>query len=257
MEQPNYAPNTVNQTVDWKGNRFKGNPGQGWQFVGVSGQQGFDNAPPSVDPIEQAKKIRQFNIESNQPYVQTLEASKTPLNQKYNDLITEITRKEGVESTQQNTALSREYGKRGIPLSSGAFSQDLTEKQRPISEFYTGQKSQATTAAAQGEADINNLIGQLQSGDPASSIQAALQLTELSQQGYQNQIQNALALRQFNEISLPQSQAQIANYNKEDDPFSRYVTVDEGQSIFDLLGGGELFSKGKTYKGTDGDGRDF
>ena len=252
MEKPNYAPNTVNQTVDWKGNRFKGNPGQDWQFVGVSGQQGLDNAPPSVDPIEQAKKIRAFNIESNQPYIQTLEASKTPLQSKYQDLINEITRKEGVESTQTNTAMSREYGKRGIPLSSGAFTQDLMEKQRPISEYYQGQRSQATTAAAQGEADINNLIGQLQSGDPASSIQAALQLSQLSQQGYQNQIENALALRRFQELEMPLGQAQIANYNQPSES-DRYVSIGEGSSLFDTLLGKNLFTNPKTYKGTTGD----
>ena|SRR3990167_707644 len=242
------------------------NPAQDSQYKRLLTQYGLpENATPGItsgstaglnatSAIDEAKKIRQFNIESNQPYIQTLEASKSPLQSRYQDLVTELTRKEGVETQQTNTALSREYGKRGIPLSSGAFTQDLAEKQRPTSEFYAGQRSQAATASEQGISEINTLIGQLQSGDPASSISAALQLQQLSQSGRQFDIQNALAQRQ-QQFAETQGNRQYELASKED-PFARFTSVGEGQTIYDLLGGNALYTNPKTYKGTTGEGSD-
>lgn len=244
--KPDYKPNVVNQTVEFGGSTWRGQPGGDWQQIGTTGRPAYD--APAPDPIEQAKKIRAFNIESNQPAIQSLEASKSPLQSKYNDLITELTRREGVEVGQTNTALSREYGKRGIPLSSGAFEQDLAEKQRPTSEFYAGQRGQATTASQQGISEIDKLIGQLQSGDPQSSISAALQLQNLYQSGRQNDIQNALAARGL-DIQQQQGDRSYELAQKKD-PFSRYTSVGEGSTIYDLLGGKALYTAPKTYKGT-------
>ena len=76
---------------------------------------------------------------------------------------------------------------------------------------------------------------------------AALQLQQLYQSGRQNDIENALALRQFNESTLPLSQAQIANYNKPAET-ERYKTVSGGQTIYDLVNRGIVYQN--PYKPT-------
>src|SRR3990167_1407642 len=94
--------------------------------------------------LDQAEALRQFNINATAPSRTALEASKNPLRERYDQLLTELTRQQTVETGQQNLALSREYGKRGIPLSSGMFEQDLMGKTQGISQFYGGQKAGVT-----------------------------------------------------------------------------------------------------------------
>src|SRR3990167_10258162 len=103
----------------------------------------------AADPFEQAKKasspesmvataqkLRQFNIESNQPAISSLQASipeteqkfaaeqtrlggeKEPLKQRYQSIIDELTRREGVDITATQRRTGQEFGYRGIPASS-------------------------------------------------------------------------------------------------------------------------------------------
>lgn len=227
---------------------------EGGAALGIrkTGQAGDSN-----DLIAQAQKLRDFNIQANQPAIQNLEAGKEPLKQRYQQTLDEIKRREGVEKQQTSTALSREFGRRGIPLSSGVFDEALLEKLRPIGEFFTGQFESAQTGLEESLLNIQSLIAKLQTGSPLESIQAALSLNQLQEQSRQNAIQNALAQRQFEEGQRQFNET--LNFQKSgstEDPFSRFATLGEGQTLFDLITGKSVFTAPKTFKPSGGGGGD-
>ncbi len=142
---------------------------------------------------------------TQQTYAQkatALESQRPLLQERYQNLLGEINRKQTQETGQVSQDLSREYGKRGIPLSSGVFSQGLQEKLSPIQQFYTGQtkdvglaqredlntllnQQSALPIEKQGALqNIQNQIAQLRSGVPGAASSLALQLyqTELQRQ---------------------------------------------------------------------------
>jgi len=195
----------------------------------------YSSVSPSVasipDPIETAQRFRQFNIASNQPYISSLQAripeiqqrfttqrtqiegEKEPLKQRYQNIIDELKRRETVELGQTSTTKSREFGRRGLPLSSGLFDVELQESQRPTREYFTGQTKevglgqeadlrqlanlQASLGGQETEAlgGVQNIIGQLSTGEPTSALQNALQILNTQQQTQENAFTRAQQLR--------------------------------------------------------------
>src|SRR3990167_5662861 len=82
-----------------------------------------------------------------------LEAEKDPLIDRYANLLAQLTGRETKETTAQGKYLSQEYGKRGIPLSSGAYQQDLTGKLGDISQFYATQGKEVGLAQEADKTD--------------------------------------------------------------------------------------------------------
>jgi len=192
-------------------------------------------------------------LESTRPQIEStyaergrqLTAEREPLKQRYQTLLAEITRREQVETKAQETTTSREFGRRGIPLSSGLFETTLGEQLSPLRQFYTGQTKETGLARESGLRDIENLLGNLtigkgqemtnlsqaiaaiQGAQAPTSIQSALSLygqqqtaqqnalqralqeRELVEREQQNAIANALAQRQFQEVALPKSKYEL------------------------------------------------
>ena len=255
---------------------------------------------PVLDPIAEAQKIRQFNIESNQPYAASLQASipevtqrfaqtnqqltgqLTPLRERYQTLLDGLTNTKNQQVQTAQTAASQEFGRRGIPASSTAYSDYLGKQVNPIEQNWGNQITQANQGQTQAVMDLQNLIanlapqevdakrkiqdilGQIQSGDPSSAIQAAL--SSLNQQEQQRQYGQTFSenQRQFG-VNTNLSQAQQAldqsrfdfekTQTKASDPYAQFMKVGEGESIYDLAGLQSIFNKGKTYK-AGGDGED-
>ena len=152
---------------------------------------------------------------------QQLQAQKQPLQDRYKALLDEIKFREGRELQTTATAQSREFGKRGIPLSSGAFQQSLKTAQRPTREFFTGQVTQAGLAQEQSQRELGDLISNLpierqkavndvtkavaalQSGASSTAVQNALSI--LQQQQGAEQFQQNFQLAQA-ELQLSQRQ---------------------------------------------------
>src|SRR3990167_4346735 len=129
-----------------------------------------------------------FDIRTGQ-----LEAEKDPLKERYANLLAQLTGRETKETGAQAKYLSQEYGKRGIPLSSGAYQQDLTGKLGDISQFYatqgkdvglaqeadlrdlSNQISNLTTQRVAAMRDIDNKIAELQAGAGNQAVTDALQ----------------------------------------------------------------------------------
>lgn len=179
--------------------------------------------PQTIDPVAEAQKIRDFNIQSNQPAIASLTASKAPLEQRYADLVTNIKGNQTTANNQQTVATASELGRRGI-VGGGLYDQSLTNALAPIGVQYSGLLSQANTGQQQDEATINNQIASLQSGNPEAAVASALQYGGLQQSAQslaaqiaQNQIQNQLA-----------QQGQTFN--------QKYIPV-QGMGIYDVQGG--------------------
>lgn len=129
-----------------------------------------------------------------------LEAGKAPLKARYQSILDELKRREGVETQETNTALAREFGRRGIPLSSGLYDETGIEKRRPISEFYSGQTKDVGLSQEAGLSNIDTLIsnltgaevetiravrntlGQLQAGAGEGAIQDAFNMLQMQAQ---------------------------------------------------------------------------
>ena len=203
-------------------------------FLGGSSGDGGGGGGGNV--LETAKQLLGFQREANQPAVQSLQAQVgeigqsfagqrqrlesgiQPLRDRYNQILDEMKGRVG-------TGLSREYGRRGIPLSSGMFEQDLTSKINPITRDIglaseQGVKGIQDLIAGLGEGEssakrnILNAIAQLQSGEPSGAITQALSLMGQQQQGQltqqramleqaNKQREQALSEREFTEYKLP------------------------------------------------------
>ena len=108
---------------------------------GISDGGGVSGGGGNV--LETAKQLLGFQQQANQPAIQSLqqqvgevgqsfagqrqrlESGIRPLRDRYNQILDEM-------KGRVSTDVSREYGRRGIPLSSGMFEQDLTSKINPI-----------------------------------------------------------------------------------------------------------------------------
>lgn len=208
-----------------------------------SGASGSNNA------VDIAKQLLQFQQQSNQPAIQSLQASipevsskfattkqglesqKVPLEQRYSNLLDQIKGNQEADISQQNLTTSREFGRRGIPTTSGIFEQTIGEKTRPINQYYTGQATEAGISKEENLMNLNQLIASLtgeeteqtraiqnaiaglQAGDSSSAITQALQQLQMNQTSQQAADQKAWQEKVYNETTLPESKANIANVN--------------------------------------------
>jgi hypothetical protein len=191
--------------------------------------------------IDTAKQLLSFQQSANQPAIQSLQASipettakfatartslenqKVPLEARYKTLLDTIVGNQATDINQQNLTTSREFGRRGIPTTSGLFEQTIGEKTRPINQYYTGQ---ATTAGISKEENltklndlvasltgqeteasraITNAIAQLQAGDSSGAVTQALSLLAQNQNKDQATSEQAWKEKVYKETTLPES----------------------------------------------------
>ena len=166
-------------------------PGPGQLGIPTVEEQRMKAIQPALESYRASKpEVGQaFDTRTGQ-----LEAEKQPLIDRYSNLIADLTGRETKETTAQGKYLSQEYGKRGIPLSSGAYQQDLTGKTQDISQYYgvqrkdvglgqeadlrdlSNQISNLTTQRVSAMRDIDNKIAELQAGAGNQAVTDALQL---------------------------------------------------------------------------------
>ena len=170
-----------------------------------------------------------------------LEAEKQPLTARYEQLLTELTQRETTDIGQQTTALAREYGKRGIPLSSGAYEQDVIGKQTPIKQFYTNQRTGATFEREDKLRELGNLLADLPIQKAAELNQIDQKISELKISGADKQLQTALEQYRMEredkwkqqELDLQKQSFQLQKYVAEKpEPVSYQAVQGPGDSIY-------------------------
>lgn len=220
-----YAVNP--QTGVWDDNYFANN------FGGVSKNTSSFN---TTSPLDTAKQVQSFYQEQNKPVIASYEASKTPLKQRYDDLIASIKGNQQIAENRQTVTTANEFGKRGLSNTSGIAQQEMTNALNPITQQYTGMIKDTTNQENIDMSAIDKVIAQLQAGNPESAVSAGmglyntgqtldLQKQQLAETQKQNAINNAIAQIQ-----------------------KQYLTLGEGQTVYDPNTGKAMYTAPKTYK---------
>ena len=132
-----------------------------------------------------------------QPAIETLKGQEAPLKDRYNSVIENIRAQRGVAKQKAEVATAQEYGKRGIPLSSGVYDTALQQAVTPVDVQYGGLETGATNELGDRLMGIANTIAQLQAGAGKDSLANQLAREQLAQ-----------SQKQFDaELSLQQAQA--------------------------------------------------
>lgn len=230
---------------------------------------------PGMSPEQKAiqpglKSLEETLPEISQKYSterSRLEGEKEPLKQRYQTLLNELKNKESQQVNTAQIAAAREFGKRGVPLSSGAYDQFLAQTVNPIQQNYSTLQTQTNQSMEEGLRNLTNLItgltpqetadqraikqamANLQVGAGQSSIENAFRQLQFQEQQRQFNQQQSLAQEQFN-FSRQQTEAQ----KKAEDLSKNFVSLSEGNTLFNLLTGQAAYTAPKTYKPTSGSG---
>ena len=227
-------------------------PGMDWQGAGE--YQSIRNLfTPSVSPQEKQAQSAQNQLNTSRDQaVSTLQSGQQTLKDRYKSVIDSIKGRETNALQQSDIASAREFAKRGISTQSGAYDQFVQGQRLPISTAFAEQEANAGLGEAGAQNNILSAIANLQSQTGFKAADIAMALAQLSQN--QQQFDASLAqgdrsLTQNLEIARMQNQPQQSN------PYDRFTTLGEGQTIYDLNTLQSLFTNPKTYKGTSGGGR--
>jgi hypothetical protein len=213
----------------------------------LSGGGSSGGVPNTSSTIDTAKQLLQFQQQANQPAISSLQASipeisskyasektrlsgeKTTLQDRYQNLLGQINANQEADIKQQEIATAREFGRRGIPTTSGLAEQTLAEKLSPIRKYYTGQTTEAGISNEQGlrsleslianltgseveaQRAVQNAIAQLQAGDSSGAVLQALSLLQSNQSAQQSAAEQAWREKVYNETTVPESYASIQN----------------------------------------------
>lgn len=231
-QQPPYAPNTVNQTVDYGGATWKGDPGSGWHLASTDTRHGaYAGSGGASDMASLAAQTLKLYQEANAPAVKSLEesiplvgqqtaqtsaqlkSSQTTLESRYNTLLDQIKGNQAKEETRTGTETSRELGRRGISSQSGLWDQTINKALSPISQYYTNQiastgntfqdalmsifnqQNALPLQQAQEENKIKQAIASLMAGGNSSAITTALDMWKQQQANQQSEANRALQLQ--------------------------------------------------------------
>ena len=206
-----------------------------------------------------------------------LEGQKTPLKERYANLLADIKGQGKISEEAQTRITSGELGKRGIVGSSTLAGQEIQRAVEPIraglrtatKEIGLGQEEglrgieNAITNLTGLEVDqvraVTNAIAQLQSGAGQAGVTQGLATESFNQAQQQAQAQavkdKAERDRLFSQVTLPQSQAAVAasrragavpdpskylNFNNLGNQFNPFQGLSIGSNVINLLKGGDL-----------------
>lgn len=160
-------------------------------------QSGITGAISALNPesvVRNATQVNDFVRQQNQPVVQSYEASKAPLQQRYKDLIDSIKGNQQIAENRQTVTTNNELGKRGITGSSGVAQQELTNAVNPITQQYTGMIKDSTNQQNMDLSNIDAIIAKLNAGDPTASLSTATNIGQSQQSA--NEFAQTLAQQQ-------------------------------------------------------------
>ena len=193
------------------------------EYLGVQSGGGGGG---SSDVLANAEAMLGFNRRANEPVVaslqqgigeigqtgaavrERLEAGIQPMRDRYQQVLDSMVGNVGKET-------SNEFGRRGIPQSSGLFEQTMTNKVNPLIRDIGLASEEGTRAImdrilqsseleTEQKRNVLNLIAELQAGNPSSAMSSAIQSAQLAQN---EQLKMA-------ELNAPTTQEVTANGRK-------------------------------------------
>src|SRR3990167_7488858 len=112
----------------------------------------------------------------------------------------------------QQTTSSREFGRRGIPLSSGVFETTLEERLNPIRREYSGLLGQTRAERESALAQLTSQIAGVRGNALQNAIAAAQSLYGTQYAGYQSEL-NRIAQERANAVSRAAATAAAPTFN--------------------------------------------
>lgn len=131
-----------------------------------------------------------------QPQVNALQASKSPIQERYKTLIDSIKGNQQTATNRQTVSTANELGRRGIQ-GGGLYDQSFADALNPITQQYTGMLQNANTQQSADLNQVDQLIAQIQSGASKDAISNALSTMQMQQQAKQNADQLDLQRQQM------------------------------------------------------------
>lgn len=192
-DPPPYAPNTQDQTVDYNGVTWKGQPGGGWTPQTSTGGGALPGqAPNSVDLVKNAQALLDFQKTANAPVAAAVGSQIPGVQDKYTQLVNSIKGNQQLDTNRQTLTTANTLGGRGLTSDSGVYQQEMTNALTPIDTQYAGLVANANAGSIQ---DIQGLAlqqAQLLAGNPDTAISGGLQFGGLQNQASQIASQNQL-----------------------------------------------------------------
>lgn len=206
-----------------------------------------------LTPVSQG----QLQQQAIQPAVSSLEASKSPLEQKYKDLLGQIKGNQTIAENRQTVSTKNELARRGIS-GGGYYDQELTNALNPITSDFTGQYTNTANQQNTDMSAINNAIAQLQAGAGKDAIDNAFRQLQLSEQSRQFDATQRQSSQQFgDQLAQALKVAQMQNGGSTGSPKDNFLSLGEGSTLYNLLNG-QTFTAPKSYapKGSSSSGND-
>lgn len=232
----------IDQLGAWRAQGNQGDLPVGWQASSSSGGSGSSGSSGSggTNYVDIAKQIMELQKQANQPAVQTLQSSipttqqafqqkgqqltaqVDPLKQRYQGILDSLKQTQQVDVQSAQIASSREFGKRGVPLSSGAYDQYVNQQILPVNAAYGGKISETALTGEEALRSLqdqiaNNPIEQQKSVDAINQAIASLQAG-----GNSEAIKSALSLYQQQQSDA--QKAQETERQKKIDDLNAQVT---------------------------------
>lgn len=210
--------------------------------TGITG----DSGGMAGDVVGQARNINQYLVEQNKPVVAAYEASKTPLQERYKGLLESIQSGQKTAENRQTVSTQSELGRRGIFTESGVGQQEMVNALNPITSQYTGMLKDVGSQQNIDIANIDKAIASLMAGNPESALSTASGLAQMQESARQFQQGQESTQRQRDvENALAQLKLTLGG--------DKYMTLGEGQTLFDPATGKPVYTAPKTYKSDSSD----
>ena len=161
-------------------------------------------------------------------------------------MITSIKGNQTVAENRQTLTTNNELGRRGISSTSGVGQQEMTNAVNPVTASYTQQIKDTTNQENEDMSAIDKAIAQLNAGNPSESVSTATGIATAIQNAAN--LQKQIEATQENESAQRALQLAIAKMNSQGNP---YMTLGEGQIVFDPITGQVIYKNPKTYKASD------
>lgn len=163
------------------------------QFDDSAFKLAFEMQKQAVEPVVSALGAQKSVIPQTFATTQkNLEDTSLSVTQRYDNLLASLTAQKQSDVASVGLNTSREFGKRGVPLSSGVYDQALEEKTQPINQFYAGQ---GKDVELQKNADLLSLAAKI-NGLPSEQRQALMDIDLAIAEAKANNSEKAIQILQ-------------------------------------------------------------
>lgn len=194
-----------------------------FKATGGAGKGGSSNQPQQTNTInpqtsvnsalDSAKQVRQFNIDSAQPQIATLNQNKSNLSTQYQELLKSIKGDQQLASDNATRATNATIAARGLSTQDPMAQQNLAGAQSQATQPYSSLYAQTGAGQIQDENSIASQIAALQAGNPEQAFSGAMQIGGLSQQAAQLAQQQS-QFQQSQDLEKQKLQAQVNQANQ-------------------------------------------